>query len=118
MQVSISKDDFILKMKNDGYTTEWNENKKNVVFTIEQNILQGKKDKFRLSNLEKTFNISDFDKDKLLEIFKTNQKAKENQNLKDIINRMGISEIPKKEKDTKISNFEKINQKKDFELEF
>lgn len=52
-----------------------------------------------------------------MEIFKANQKAKENQNLKDIINRMEISKIPKKEKDIKISNFEKIDQKKDFELE-
>ena len=117
MQVSISKDDFILKMKNDGYTTEWAENKKNVVFTVDPEILQGKKDKFRLLNLEKIFNISDFDKDKLLDIFKANQKAKENHDLKEIITHMEISKISKEEKDTKISNFEKINQKKDFELE-
>lgn len=52
---------------------EWSDNKKNVVFILDSKILKGKKNKFRLSNLQKTFNISDFTKERLLEIFKENK---------------------------------------------
>lgn len=84
MQISISKENFIFNMQKDGYSTEWEENKKHIVFTVDKNILKGKKDKFRLSNLEKTFNIDDFRKEKLLEIFKLNQE-KERKNILDKI---------------------------------
>lgn len=84
MQISISKENFIFNMQKDGYSTEWEENKKHIVFTVDKNILKGKKEKFRLSNLEKTFNIDDFRKEKLLEIFKLNQE-KERKNILDKI---------------------------------
>ena len=73
MKISKSKEEFINNMKKSGYQVEWSENKKNVVFTISPSILKGKKNKFRLSNLQKTFNISDFTKERLLEIFKENK---------------------------------------------
>lgn len=115
MHVSISKEDFILKMKNDGYFTEWNETKKNIVFTIEANILQGKKDKFRLSNLEKTFNIPEFNKEKLLEIFALNYKKEKNKSLENIRQRMGLTD-DKREKKILIQEKTKI-QKKNRSLE-
>ena len=58
MKVSTSKENFIFNMQKDGYSTEWTENKKHIIFTVDQKILKGKKDKFRLSNLEKTFKTS------------------------------------------------------------
>jgi ribosomal protein S8 len=73
MKTSKSKEEFINNMKKSGYQVEWSENKKNVVFTISPSILKEKKNKFRLSNLQKTFNISDFTKERLLEIFKENK---------------------------------------------
>ena len=51
MQIATSKENFIFNMQKDGYSTEWEENKKHIVFTASKSILKGKKDKFRLSNL-------------------------------------------------------------------
>ena len=107
MKVSTSKENFIFNMQKDGYSTEWTENKKHIVFTVDQNILKGKKDKFRLSNLEKTFNIPDFNKDKLLEIFKLNKENERTESLNKIASQMGF-EKPK-EKNT----IEKKLQEKD-----
>ena len=73
MKTSKSKEEFINAMKKSGYEVEWSDNKKNVVFILDSKILKGKKNKFRLSNLQKTFNISDFTKERLLEIFKENK---------------------------------------------
>lgn len=120
MQLSTSKENFISNMQKDGYAVNWNDNQKNIVFTINQNILQGKKDKFRLSNLEKTFNISDFNKDRLLEIFKLNQEKERRNILEKISTNMGIEKnIPKnisseKEK-VKTNNCKK--RKKGYDLE-
>ena len=106
MQTSTSKENFISNMEKDGYVTEWEENKKHVSFTISQDILQGKKNKFRLSNLEKTFNIPEFDKEKLLEIFKLNQEKERKNILEKITTNMGFEKdiskniSPKQEKDT------------------
>ena len=61
-------------MRESGYSVDWQDNKKNIVFTIDEDILQGKRDKFRLSNLNKTFNIPLFEKENLLEKFKENSK--------------------------------------------
>lgn len=72
IQVATSKKDFLNKMKNFGYEVEWNENKTHIVFSVDPSILIGKKNKFRLSNLQKTFNISDFSKERLLDIFENN----------------------------------------------
>lgn len=72
IKTATSVKSFVLGMKEKGYETEWKDNKKNVVFTVDPAILEGKKNKFRLSNLMKTFSIPDFDKDRLLEIFKFN----------------------------------------------
>ena len=69
-----SKDNFISQMRESGYSVDWQDNKKNIVFTIDEDILQGKRDKFRLSNLNKTFNIPLFEKENLLEKFKENSK--------------------------------------------
>ena len=118
MQLSTSKENFISNMQKDGYAVNWNDNQKNIVFTINQNILQGKKEKFRLSNLEKTFNISDFNKDRLLEIFNLNFEKEKKANLKDIIKRMDIPNILEKEKTITQEEMNISEQNKDFELEF
>ena len=96
MKVSTSKENFIFNMQKDGYFTEWEENKKHIVFTVEQNILKGKKYKFRLSNLEKTFNIPDFRKEKLLEIFKLNKENERKESLNKIASQMGFEKTKEK----------------------
>ena len=96
MKVSTSKENFIFNMQKDGYFTEWEENKKHIVFIADQNILKGKKDKFRLSNLEKTFNIPDFRKEKLLEIFKLNKENERKESLNKIASQMGFEKIKEK----------------------
>ena len=63
-------------MREKGYSVDWQDNKKHIVFTVGEDILQGKKDKFRLSNLNKTFNIPLFDKENLLKKF--NENSREN----------------------------------------
>ena len=118
MQLSTSKENFISNMQKEGYITEWNDDKKHIVFIVNQNILQGKKEKFRLSNLEKTFNISDFNKDRLLEIFNFNFEKEKKANLKDIIKRMDIPNILEKEKTITQEEMNISEQNKDFELEF
>ena len=121
MKVSTSKENFIFKMQKDGYSTEWEENKKHIVFTASKSILKGKKDKFRLSNLEKTFNIPDFNKERLLEIFKLNQEQERKNILEKITDNMGIEKnIPKKifseKRNVKTNNYKK--RKREKELEF
>ena len=69
-----SKDNFISQMREKGYSVDWQDNKKHIVFTVGEDILQGKKDKFRLSNLNKTFNIPLFDKENLLKKFNENSR--------------------------------------------
>ena len=121
MQISISKENFIFNMQKDGYSTEWEENKKHIVFTVDKNILKGKKEKFRLSNLEKTFNIDDFRKEKLLEIFKLNQE-KERKNILDKITtnmelKKEVSETTSLEKEkVKVSSYSK--NKNGYGIEF
>lgn len=122
MKVSTSKENFIFNMEKDGYSTEWTENKKHIVFTVDKKILKGKKDKFRLSNLEKTFNIPDFNKDKLLEIFNLNKENERKESLNKIASQMGFEKTKEKnivekkfqEKDLKTSK--KQEKSYDFEL--
>ena len=64
-------------MREKGYSVDWQDDKKHIVFTVGEDILQGKKDKFRLSNLNKTFNIPLFEKENLLEKFKENSKERD-----------------------------------------
>ena len=121
MQISISKENFIFNMQKDGYSTEWEENKKHIVFTVDKNILKGKKEKFRLSNLEKTFNIDDFRKEKLLEIFKLNQEKERKSILDKITTNMElkkeVSETASLEKEkVKVSSYSK--NKNGYGLEF
>lgn len=73
---AVSKEDFILKTKEKGYYIDWKEEKKHITFTVDKNILEGKKDKFRLSNLNKTFNIPLFTKENLMEKFEENSLKK------------------------------------------
>ena len=121
MQISISKENFIFNMQKDGYSTEWEENKKHIVFTVDKNILKGKKEKFRLSNLERTFNIDDFRKEKLLEIFKLNQEKERKSILDKITTNMElkkeVSETASLEKEkVKVSSYSK--NKNGYGLEF
>ena len=121
MQISISKENFIFNMQKDGYSTEWEENKKHIVFTVDKNILKGKKEKFRLSNLEKIFNIDDFRKEKLLEIFKLNQEKERKSILDKITTNMElkkeVSETTSLEKEkVKVSSYSK--NKNGYGLEF
>ena len=73
---SKSPNDFADKLKKLGYYTEWDQYKKHITFTVDEKILKGKKNKFRLSNLKKTFNIELFEKEKLLEQFGKNRESK------------------------------------------
>lgn len=112
MKTSKSKEEFINSMKKSGYQVEWSDNKKNVVFILDPKILKGKKDKFRLSNLQKTFNIPDFTKEKLLEIFKIN-KEKE---LDNIFDKMNFADEKKsQETNTNVNQFSYINKNNDLE---
>ena len=72
MESCISKEEFCNYMKKRNYEVEWTEEKKHIFFKINDDILEGKKNRFRLENLRKTFNISDFTKEKLLERFNDN----------------------------------------------
>lgn len=72
MENCISKEEFCNYMQKRKYEVEWTEEKKHIVFKVTDEILEGKKNKFRLENLRKTFNISDFTKEKLLERFNEN----------------------------------------------
>ncbi|MGL5613845.1 relaxase/mobilization nuclease domain-containing protein [Cetobacterium sp.] len=51
-----NKNEFIEKMDSKGYQVDWQDHKKNITFTVSENILTGKKNKFRLNTLGKTFN--------------------------------------------------------------
>lgn len=51
-----NKNEFIEKMHSKGYQVDWQDHKKNITFTVSENILTGKKNKFRLNTLGKTFN--------------------------------------------------------------
>lgn len=55
-QKSDSKESFIKQMDNKGYSTDWQDHKKHIIFTVKDEILIGKKNKFRLDTLRKTFN--------------------------------------------------------------
>ena len=72
---SLSKEDFIKKMKVKGYEVKWSDKKNHVTFEADKNILTGKKNKFRLENLRKTFNNEIFSKEKALEKFSQNRKG-------------------------------------------
>ena len=83
-KISLSVNDFSDKLEKKGYHTEWTENKKHVTFTVDPKILEGKKNKFRLANLKKTFNMEIFEKEYLLKQFiknKENTFSKLSQNL-------------------------------------
>ena len=77
-----SIEEFITLMAEEKYEVEWNENKKHVVFKVDNSILEGKKNKFRLENLRKTFNLPIFTKEGLLNVFQENF----NKNIKENIN--------------------------------
>lgn len=55
-QKSKNREEFIKRMEEKGYRTDWEEQRKNITFTVDKKILVGNKDKFRLSTLQKTFN--------------------------------------------------------------
>lgn len=63
LQVSASKEEFIESMNQKGYSVEWKDNHKYIVFTDSE----GKK--VRNSNLQKTYNLN-VGKEELLELFK------------------------------------------------
>lgn len=63
MQEATSREDFIKAMEQKGYSVEWQDNHKYIVFTN----AEGKK--VRNSNLQKTYNLS-VGKEELLELFK------------------------------------------------
>ena len=77
-----SIEEFITLMAEENYEVEWNENRKHVVFKVDNSILEGKKNKFRLENLRKTFNLPIFTKEGLLNVFQENL----NKNIKENIN--------------------------------
>lgn len=70
MQVSASKDEFISAMSQKGYSVDWQDSHKNIVFTNSE----GKR--VRNSNLQKTYNLN-VGKEELLEYFKEKSLEKE-----------------------------------------
>lgn len=70
IQQSASKDDFIKSMESKGYTVDWKDNHKYIVFVN----ADGKK--VRNSNLQKTYNLN-VGKEELLALFKENSLQKE-----------------------------------------
>lgn len=64
---SISKDDFIKEMGDQGYDTKWKDTSKHITFTNKES---GKK--VRLANLEKTLNDQDFTKEVLIDELQRN----------------------------------------------
>lgn len=70
MQESASKEEFIKCMENKGYSVDWQDNHKYIVFINSE----GKK--VRNSNLQKTYNLK-VSKDELLELFKEQALQKE-----------------------------------------
>lgn len=107
IKTATSKMSFILGMKDNGYETEWKDNKKHVVFTVSPDILKGKKNKFRLSNLQKTFSIPDFDKDRLLSIFNNNLEKTQEKKLRVIADNMNFDKL-EKQKQEEIKKSKKI----------
>lgn len=67
---AVSRDDFILKMAEKGYQTEWTDRKKHITFTDPEG------HKVRASNLEKTFHIP-FGKEELEREFEKNTRTAE-----------------------------------------
>lgn len=119
-KVAISKKEFIVKLEKEGYGIDWSDNKKNITFSIPISVLKGKKNKFRLSNLEKIFNIPLFTKENLIEKFEINKSMANNIKLEDINKKMGYSSEEKKittevEKEIEITSF-KISQNNGIEL--
>lgn len=71
-ETATSKYDFIEKMEQQGYTTNWKDTSKNVTF-----INQDTGKRVRLSNLEKTFNDNSFTKGGLINEFERNKAERE-----------------------------------------
>lgn len=70
MQASVSKDEFISAMSQKGYSVDWQDSHKNIVFINSE----GKR--VRNSNLQKTYNLN-VGKEELLEFFKNKSLEKE-----------------------------------------
>ena len=76
---SLCKEDFISKMEFDGFSTDWIENHKNIVFSDLKRKNKGeKKYKVRLSRLFEMFNYPIFQKEELENEFERNRRRKEN----------------------------------------
>lgn len=89
-----SKDDFIEKMEKEGYKTNWKDTRKNITFENE------KGQKVRLSNLEKTFNNTNYNKENLLERFEKNKES----DTKDMANNLEEKIFEKKQDILRIEN--------------
>ena len=72
-----NKNEFIEKMDSKGYQVDWQDHKKNITFTVSENILTGKKNKFRLNTLGKTFNHEILSKEGLENEFSKTRKQYE-----------------------------------------
>lgn len=60
-----NRETFISSLKKDGYEVEWKSEKKHITFTVPEDKLIGKKNKFRLENINKYFNREIFTKEGL-----------------------------------------------------
>lgn len=106
---SKSKDEFTQEMSKKGYSTEWVDNRKNIVFTVSDEILKGEKNKFRLSNVQKTFSLEELGKEKLLEKFSENSKEREHKFISEMKEEIEKQIKPKtvQKKQTKNLGFER-----------
>lgn len=94
-KISDSKETFIKNMDGKGYITDWQDHKKHIVFTVKDDRLIGKKNKFRLDTLGKTFNNQILNKERLIDELGRNREQKLDrgeQTLKEIASRLSEHE--------------------------
>lgn len=92
-KIATSKDDFIEKMEEEGYQTNWKDTSKHVTFINKDT---GKR--VRLSNLEKTFNDKSFEKGELISELERNsqERGTERGTSKDIERDQGTKPVDEK----------------------
>lgn len=78
---SSSKEEFISNFEKENYSVQWSKEKKHITFTIPNNLLVGKKNKFRLENINKYFKQNIFTKEGLENEFgRLREEKRENSN--------------------------------------
>lgn len=69
-----NKNEFKIFLEKNSIKVDWQDNKKNITFELDEKYAKSEKNKFRLTNLSKTFNDPRLTKENLIEFFKINEK--------------------------------------------